>query len=146
MVTQQAHQIGKDEVADPPDQGHLAVRTRHPRADHEISIGCDSLLTELGKKLGRIGAVSIQKTEEIPLCHAKPGLERCAVSPIGGMGDAADLRIAGAYLGSPVPGTIVHDNEFKIADSDFSEARLDGENALDDVCDSAFFVQSRDDD
>jgi len=139
----QADQVGKDEVPQTAHRGHLAVRTRHARSDHDVCILLQRHAAKGRKVLGRVGAVGIQEADPLPACGCKPRLKRRAIAAVDLVAQQPDPRQRPHDFGSPVARAVVHHDQLELVDPDRGQLGSHAEHALRDCRDPIFFVVRR---
>jgi hypothetical protein len=147
MTGEQTQQTGKEQIACPPEQRHLASGIQ-PASKHDVGMFVQQGSGEFCEKPGIAGAVGIQKGEKVGIRLLPCLLNRRAVTSIVFEDD--ELNIASVTAGQfdcPIRGAVADD-----CDGDFGYQRVAdnlvprAEATPDYVFDARFFVQSRNSD
>ena len=124
--TDQADQIGEDDVADPTHERHLALCACHARSDDNIGVLCERRITQGGEVFRRVCAVRIEETDPVAGRCGETGLERRAISAVGAVANQTRAIGGSHQLRRPIRGSVVHDNELEILKADRIQAGTGG--------------------
>jgi hypothetical protein len=121
----------------------MSLRAGTPRTDDDFGAVQNSL-AKFGKRLRRIGAIGVEKAEQISTRRAEAGLERRAVAAIGVMLYKAHGWITTDNFRRAIFGAIVDHQQFQFQ-PDFRERRFYRQHTLHDFRDTIFLIVGRND-
>ena len=145
LAAQQADHPREDGVADASRHGHFALCPGHTRADHDVVAVLQKRFAKQREIFGRVGAVGVEKGQQLAVGSAEAGLQRRAVAAVDRVLLQPHACCAAHDLGRAVAGPVVHHDQFKGIDPDRWKLPPNRQHPLHDVGDAVFFVQRRDD-